>query len=101
MLSAIAGSRVTLVDVLAWRRAEQPDASNLDDITNCVAAVKHAFKEGHSTKGPPISVRLLSISQPTVDKAIHVLVKTGILAEVGERKRGRLSRYEDYPRPLD
>ena len=29
--SAIGGTQVTLVDVLAWGQAEQPDASNLDD----------------------------------------------------------------------
>ena len=64
VLSAqIEGTQATLVDVLAWEQAEQPGASNLDDIeevTNYVAAVNRAFKEIHSPKGPPISVRLLN-----------------------------------------
>jgi len=61
--SEIEGTQATLVDVLAWEQAEQPGASNLDDIeevTNYVAAVNHAFKQIHSPKGPPISVRLLN-----------------------------------------
>ncbi|MGD8956770.1 MAG: Fic/DOC family N-terminal domain-containing protein, partial [Chromatiaceae bacterium] len=61
--SEIEGTQATLVDVLAWEQAEQPGASNLDDIeevTNYVAAINHAFKEIHSPKGPPISVRLLN-----------------------------------------
>ena len=61
--SEIEGTQATLVDVLAWEQAEQPGASNLDDIeevTNYVAAVNHAFDEIHSPKGPPISVRLLN-----------------------------------------
>jgi Fic family protein len=61
--SEIEGTQATLVDVLAWEQAEQPGTSNLDDIeevTNYVAAVNQAFKEIHSPKGPPISVRLLN-----------------------------------------
>jgi Fic family protein len=61
--SEIEGTQATLVDVLAWEQAEQPGASNIDDIeevTNYVAAVNHAFKEIHSQKGPPISMRLLN-----------------------------------------
>lgn len=61
--SEIEGTQATLVDVLAWEQAEQLGASNLDDIeevTNYVAAVNHAFKQIHSPKGPPISVRLLN-----------------------------------------
>jgi Fic family protein len=45
------------------RSSEQPGGSNIDDIeevTNCVAAVNLAFKEIHAPKGPPISVRLLN-----------------------------------------
>lgn len=44
--SEIEGTQATLVDVLAWEQAEQPGASNLDDIeevTNYVAAVNLAF----------------------------------------------------------
>jgi len=61
--SEIEGTQATLVDVLAWEQAEQPGTSNIDDIeevTNYVAAVNHAFKEIHSPKGPPISMRLLN-----------------------------------------
>lgn len=61
--SEIEGTQATLVDVLAWEQAEQPGTSDIDDIeevTNYVAAVNHAFKEIHSPKGPPISVRLLN-----------------------------------------
>ena len=49
----------------------------------------------------PSVTRLLSISKPTAGKAIEVLMKAGILAEVGERKRDRLYRYEGYVRLLD
>ena len=49
----------------------------------------------------PSVARLLSISKPTAGKAIDVLIKAGILAEVGERKRDRLYRYEGYLRLLD
>lgn len=49
----------------------------------------------------PLVTRMLSISKPTAGKAIDVLVKAGILAEVGERKRDRLYRYERYLRLLD
>ena len=49
----------------------------------------------------PSVTRLLSISKPTAGKAIDVLIKAGILAEVGERKRDRLYRYEGYLRLLD
>ena len=61
--SEIEGTQATLVDVLAWEQVEQPGTSNPDDIeevTNCVAAVNLAFKEIHAPKGPPISVRLLN-----------------------------------------
>ena len=44
----------------------------------------------------PSVTRLLSISKPTAGKAIDVLIKAGILAEVGERKRDRLYRYVGY-----
>ena len=39
--------------------------------------------------------------KPTAGKVIDVLIKAGILAEVGERKRDRLYRYEGYLRVLD
>ena len=49
----------------------------------------------------PLVTRLLSISKPTAGKAIEVLIKAGILAEVGERKRDRLYRYKGYLGLLD
>ena len=44
----------------------------------------------------PLVTRLLSTSKPTAGKAIEVLIKAGILVEIGERKRDRLYRYEAY-----
>ena len=44
----------------------------------------------------PSVTRLLSISKPTAGKAIDVLIKAGVLAGLGERKRDRLYRYEAY-----
>ena len=49
----------------------------------------------------PSVTRLLSISKPTAGKAIDVLIKARILAELGERKRDRLYRYEVYLQLLD
>jgi Fic family protein len=49
----------------------------------------------------PLVTQLLSTSKPTAGKAIDVLIKAGILAEVGERRRDRLYRYGDYLRLLD
>ncbi|MCB1744445.1 MAG: Fic family protein [Gammaproteobacteria bacterium] len=40
--------------------------------------------------------RLLSVSKPTAGKAIEVLMKAGVLSEVGERRRDRLYRYSGY-----
>jgi len=61
--SEIEGTQATLVDVLAWEQADQAGDSNVDDIeevVNYVAAVNHAFREIHSKKGAPISVRLFN-----------------------------------------
>ena len=61
--SEIEGTKATLVDVLAWEQADQPGASSIEDIeevTNYVAAVNHAFKEIHSPGGMPICVRLFN-----------------------------------------
>jgi Fic family protein len=49
----------------------------------------------------PLVTRLLSTSKPTAGKAIDVLIRAGILAEVGARKRDRLYRYDRYLRLLD
>ncbi|MGB5452041.1 MAG: Fic family protein [Sedimenticolaceae bacterium] len=61
--SEIEGTQATLVDVLAWEQTDQPGASSIEDIeevTNYVAAVNHAFKEIHSPQGMPICVRLFN-----------------------------------------
>ena len=49
----------------------------------------------------PLVTRLLSTTKPTAGKAIDVLIKAGILAEVGQRKRDRLYRYDGYLKILD
>jgi Fic family protein len=49
----------------------------------------------------PLVTRMLSTTKPTAGKAIEVLIKAGILAEVGARKRDRLYRYDRYLRLLD
>ena len=49
----------------------------------------------------PLVTRLLSTSRPTAGRAIEVLIKAGIVAEVGDRKRDRLYRYHGYLRLLD
>ena len=61
--SEIEGTQATLVDVLAWEQTEQPGSSAVEDIeevTNYVAALNHAFKQIHSPKGTPISIRLFN-----------------------------------------
>lgn len=61
--SEIEGTQATLVDVLAWEQTDQPGTSSIEDIeevTNCVAAVNHAFEQMRSAKGAPISVRLFN-----------------------------------------
>ena len=61
--SEIEGTKATLVDVLAWEQTDQPGGSSIEDIeqvTNYVAAVNHAFKQIRSAKGAPISVRLFN-----------------------------------------
>ncbi len=61
--SEIEGTQATLVDVLAWEQTDQHGTSSIEDIeevTNYVAAVNHAFEQIRSTKGAPISVRLFN-----------------------------------------
>jgi len=55
----------------------------------------------HPVISMPLVTRLLSTTKPTAGKAIEVLVAAGILAELGERKRDRLYRYENYLRILE
>ncbi len=49
----------------------------------------------------PLVTRLLETSKPTAGKAIELLIAAGILAEVGERKRDRLYRYQNYLQLLE
>lgn len=61
--SEIEGTEASLVDVFAWERTDQPGSSGVDDIeevTNYVAAVNHAFEQLNSNKGVPVSVRLFN-----------------------------------------
>ena len=61
--SEIEGTQATLVDVLAWEQTDQAGDSRIEDIeevTNYVAAINHAFEQIHSPKGMPISVRLFN-----------------------------------------
>jgi Fic family protein len=61
--SEIEGTQATLVDVLAWEQVDQAGDSSLEDIeevTNYVAAVNHAFQQIRSPRGVPISIRLLN-----------------------------------------
>ena len=61
--SEIEGTQATLVDILVWEQSEQHGAANVEDIeevTNYVAAINHAFQEIHSPYGVPISARLLN-----------------------------------------
>ncbi|MCP5201085.1 MAG: Fic family protein [Gammaproteobacteria bacterium] len=61
--SEIEGTQATLVDVLAWEQADQAGDSRIEDIeevTNYVAAVNHAFAQIRAPKGVPLSVRLLN-----------------------------------------
>jgi len=61
--SEIEGTQATLEDVLAWEHTDQVGGSRIEDIeevTNYVAAVNHAFEQIHSPKGAPISVRLFN-----------------------------------------
>jgi Fic family protein len=85
--SEIEGTQATLFDVLAWEQAEQTGASSIDDIeevTNYVASVNHAFQEIHSPKGPPISVRLLNDCH-------HILMQgvRGATKQPGELRRSQ------------
>jgi len=61
--SEIEGTQATLVDVLAWEETDQAgdsDIANVEEVTNYVAAINHAFDNIHSPRGAPISVRLLN-----------------------------------------
>ena len=50
----------------------------------------------HPVISMPLVTRILSTSKPTASKAIDLLIKLGILAEIGERKRDRIYKYDKY-----
>jgi len=61
--SEIEGTQATLVDVLAWEQTDQLGTSSIEDIeevTNYVAAVNHAFEQIHAPQGVPICIRLFN-----------------------------------------
>ncbi len=55
----------------------------------------------HPVVTMPLVTRVLATSKPTASKAIELLITAGILAEIGERKRDRLYRYQNYLKLLD
>jgi Fic family protein len=55
----------------------------------------------HPVVTMPLVTRLLATTKPTAGKAIELLIAAGILAEVGERKRDRLYRYQNYLKLLE
>jgi Fic family protein len=60
--SEIEGTQATLADVLSWEhtaRSLGSDPDDIEEVTNYVAAVDHAFTSIHDPGGAPISVRLL------------------------------------------
>ena len=79
------------------------DGQVLLDTTGATVTAIQLFEQlpEHPIVTMPSVTRLLSISKPTAGKAIDVLIKAGILAEVGERKRDRLYRYQGYLEVLD
>jgi Fic family protein len=61
--SEIEGTQATLVDVLAWEQTALRGDSGVDDVeevSNYVAAVNHAFEQTRSAKGMSLSIRLLN-----------------------------------------
>jgi len=55
----------------------------------------------HPVISMPLVTRILSTSKPTASKAIDLLIRQGILTEVGDRKRDRIYRYDKYLQILD
>ncbi len=87
--SEIEGTQATLVDVLAWEQTDQHGTSSIEDIeevTNYVAAVNHAFEQIRSTKGAPISVRLFN--------ECHRLLMQGVRG--ANKQPGELRRSQNW-----
>jgi Fic family protein len=55
----------------------------------------------HPVISMPLVTRILSSSKPTASKAIDLLIKQGILTEIGDRKRDRIYKYDKYLQILD
>ena len=55
----------------------------------------------HPVISMPLVTRILSTSKPTASKAIDLLIKQGILTEIGDRKRDRIYKYDKYLQILD
>lgn len=87
--SEIEGTQATLLDVIAWEQTDQSGDSSIDDIeevTNYVAAIDHAFEQIHSKRGVPISTRLLN--------DCHRILMQG--ARGGNKQPGELRRSQNW-----
>lgn len=87
--SEIEGTQATLVDVLTWEQTDQPGDSRIEDIeevTNCVAAVNHALEQLHSAGGAPVSVRLFNDS--------HRILMQGVRGS--DKQPGELRRSQNW-----
>jgi len=85
--SEIEGTQATLVDVLSWEHTEQTGDSRIEDIeevTNYVAAINHAFEQIRSPKGAPISVRLFNDSHRILMQGVR-----GTNKQPGELRRSQ------------
>lgn len=85
--SEIEGTQATLVDVLAWEQAEQAGSSRIEDIeevTNYVAGINHAFEQISSPKGAPISIRLFNDSHRILMQGVR-----GANKQPGELRRSQ------------
>ena len=87
--SEIEGTEATLVDVLAFEQTELLGDSGVDDIeevSNYVAAVNHAFEQTRSAKGVPISIRLFN--------DCHRILMRG--TRVADKQPGELRRSQNW-----
>lgn len=85
--SEIEGTQATLVDVLAWEETDQAgdsDIANVEEVTNYVAAINHAFDNIHSPRGAPISVRLLNVCHRILMQGVR-----GANKQPGELRRSQ------------
>ncbi len=66
------------------------------DLVTVSAIQLYELLPNHPVISMPLVTQLLQTTKPTAGKAIDVLQVTGILSEVGERKRNRLYSYSEY-----